>query len=151
MKVTYHMNVAGKKSFKSTCCGVKQGDNLGPILFIFMIHEDRYGSHKWNPSLGKGTNTPTEGTPFSFWKSYYINDDAFLFLNRENIKQASALIVKHFKCFGLTTVHSGDKKNNKPSKTEAMHIPQPYQQSTVEEHKGYHDQQGPLLCLLHQV
>jgi hypothetical protein len=35
--VTYHMNVAGKKkSFESTC-GVKQGDNLGPILFIFMI------------------------------------------------------------------------------------------------------------------
>jgi hypothetical protein len=31
------MNVFGKKqSFESTC-GVKQGDNLGPILFIFMI------------------------------------------------------------------------------------------------------------------
>jgi hypothetical protein len=33
----YHKNVLGKKkSFESTC-GVKQGNNLGPILFIFMI------------------------------------------------------------------------------------------------------------------
>jgi hypothetical protein len=35
--VTYHMNVTGeKKSFKSTCGG-KTRQNLGPILFIFMI------------------------------------------------------------------------------------------------------------------
>jgi hypothetical protein len=35
--VTYHLNVAGKKqSFESTC-RVKQGSNLGPIFFIFMI------------------------------------------------------------------------------------------------------------------
>jgi len=152
-KVTYHMNVGGKKtSFESTC-GVKQGDNLGPILFIFMIQavsttldkkwnfktpdfrwhgikED--GSHKHNPNLKKGTSTSTKGTPFSFWKSYYVDDAAFLFLNREDTEQASKLIMSHFKRFGLT-VHSGNKTTNEPSKTEAMHIPRPYQQSTVDD------------------
>jgi hypothetical protein len=144
MNVTYHMNIAGKKkSFKSTC-GVKQGNNLSLILFIFMIQAvsmmldkkwdletpdfrwhgikvDR--SHKWNPNLGKGTSTATVGISFSFWKSYYVDDATFLFLNRENIEQASKLILSHFKCFGLTTVHSRDKRTNEPSKTEAMHIP----------------------------
>ena len=78
--------------------------------------------HKYNPNLGKGTSTKTEGMPISFWKSYYVDDAAFLFLNRENIERASRLIMKHFKRFGLT-VHSGDKRSNESSKTEAMHIP----------------------------
>jgi hypothetical protein len=42
--------------------------------------------------------------------------------------------MKHFKCFGLS-IHSGDKKKNEPSETEAMHIPQLHQQSTVEDTK----------------
>jgi hypothetical protein len=40
--------------------------------------------------------------------------------------------MSHFKCFGLT-IHSGDKKANEPWKTEAMHIHQPYQQSSIED------------------
>jgi hypothetical protein len=92
------------------------------------------GSHKYNPNLGKGTNTKTEGTPFSFWKAYYVDDAAFLFLNSENIERASKLIMKHFKRFGLT-VHSGDKRTNESSKTEAMHIPKPNEQSTVDDTK----------------
>jgi hypothetical protein len=99
---------------------VKQGGNLGPILFIFMIQavsmmlDKKWdfktpdlcwlgmkadGSHKWNPDLGKGTSTSTstKGPPFSFWKSYYVDDAAFLFLNRENIERVSKLIMKHFK------------------------------------------------------
>jgi hypothetical protein len=59
------------------------------------------GSHKYNPKLAKGTSTTTKGTPFSFWRSYYVNDAAFLFLNREDIEQASKLIMSHFKRFGL--------------------------------------------------
>jgi hypothetical protein len=43
------------------------------------------GSHKWNPNHGEGNNTTTGGTQFSFWKSYYVDNAAFLFLNRENI------------------------------------------------------------------
>jgi hypothetical protein len=136
-------------------CGVKQGNNLGPVIFIFMIQAvptmlykkwdfktpdfqwhgmkvDR--SHKWNPNLGKDTNTATEWTPFSFWKSYCIDNAAFIFLKRENIERASKLIMSHFTCFGLT-VHSEDKRTNEPSKMEAMHIPLPCQQSTVDDTK----------------
>jgi hypothetical protein len=78
--VTYHMNVAGKKQLFESTCGVKQGDNLGPILSIFMIqavsttldkkwdfktpdlcwHRMKAdGSHKYNLNIGKGTNTKT--------------------------------------------------------------------------------------------
>jgi hypothetical protein len=92
------------------------------------------GSHKWDLNLGKGTSTSTKGTPFSFWKSYYVDDAAFLFMNRENVERASRLIMSHFKRFGLT-VHSGNKATEESSKTEAMHIPRPYQQSTDEDTK----------------
>jgi hypothetical protein len=92
------------------------------------------GSHNWNPNLGKGTSTSTKGTSFSFWKSYYMDDAAFMLMNRENIERASRLIMSHFKCLGLT-VHSRDKATKESSKTEAMHIPQPYRQSTDEDTK----------------
>jgi hypothetical protein len=107
-KVTYHMNVDGrKKSFEITC-GVKQGNNLGPILFLFMIQAisttmdkkwdfktpdfrwhgmKKDGNYKYNPNLGKGSST-TKGTHFSLWKLYDVDDAAFLFLNREDIEQA---------------------------------------------------------------
>jgi hypothetical protein len=56
--VTYHMNEAGKKSAFESTCGVKQGDNLGPILFIFMIRAvstmlDKNGTLK--PPIFAGT------------------------------------------------------------------------------------------------
>jgi hypothetical protein len=90
---------------------VKQDDNLGPILFFFMIQavsttldkkwdfetpDFRWhgmkadGRHKWNPNLGKGTSTTIKGPPFSFWKSYYVDNAAQLFLKRENIEWASS-------------------------------------------------------------
>jgi hypothetical protein len=41
------------------------------------------GTPKYNPSLNKGMNYKTKGTPFSFWKSYYVDDAVFIFLNRQ--------------------------------------------------------------------
>lgn len=87
------------------------------------------GTPKYNPSLTKGTNYKTKGTPFSFWKSYYVDDAAFLLLNRQDLEKASSLITTHFRRFGLT-VHCGDRRTKEPSKTEAMHIPAPGQVST---------------------
>jgi hypothetical protein len=77
---------------------------------------------KIQPNLAKGTSHLTKGEKFSFWKSYYIDDAAFLFLNRNDIERASLIIVHQFSGFGLR-VHYGDKRNDEKSKTEAMHIP----------------------------
>jgi hypothetical protein len=62
---------------------------------------------KYNPGLAKGTSHLTQGEKFSFWKSYYVDDAAFLLLNRKDVEKASKLIIEHFSRFGLT-VHCGD-------------------------------------------
>ena len=87
------------------------------------------GSHKYNPSLRQATKTTTKGTPYSITDSYYVDDTAFILLNRRDLEEASKLIVTHFKRFGLT-VHCGDKRNNAESKTEAMFFPAPGQTVT---------------------
>ena len=123
--------------------GVKQGDNLVPILFIYLIQAvattmdkkwtfatpdfRRHGSKKdgqvkYNPSLGKKVSIKTAGEKFSFWKSFYVDDAAFLFLSRKDIEEGAKLIQPHFARFGLT-VHCGDKRTGADSKTEAMFIP----------------------------
>ena len=64
---------------------------------------------KYNPSLRKKVSKLSKGKPFSFWKFYYVDDTAFVFLSRKDIEEASRLIKSHFARFGLT-VHCGDKK-----------------------------------------
>jgi hypothetical protein len=89
------------------------GHSKNPTFRWHGIKKD--GTPKYNPSLDKGTNYKTKGTPFSFWKSYYVDDAAFIFLNRQDLQTASSLITTHFRRFGLT---------------EAMHIPAPGKKST---------------------
>jgi hypothetical protein len=68
-----------------------------------------------------------QGTMFSFFKSYYVGDTAFILLSGEVI--ASKLIVSHFRRFGLT-IHTGSKRKGEDSKTEAIHFP-PGQESSA--------------------
>ena len=79
--------------------GVKQGDNLPSILFIILIQAvsttldkkwnfattdysrhtlQKDGGVKYNPSLRKKVSTVSQSTGFSFWKSYYVDDTAYL-------------------------------------------------------------------------
>ena len=67
---------------------------------------------------------------FSFFKSYYVDDTAFILLSRLEVIAASKLIVSHFRRFGLT-IHTGSKRKNEGSKTEAIHFPRPGQESTA--------------------
>ena len=141
--VTYIMSVGEEEVEIEGSVGVKQGDNLGPILFIYLIQAvattmdkkwtfatpdfRRHGSKKdgqvkYNPSLGKKVSIKTAGEKFSFWKSFYVDDAAFLFLSRKDIEEGAKLIQPHFARFGLT-VHCGDKRTGADSKTEAMFIP----------------------------
>jgi hypothetical protein len=128
--VTINLRVGEKlEQFLSTS-GVKQGDNVAPVLFIFVIPNSL--DKKWEfetPDLrwyedtqaGKprgqlrGTNHSNKGTKFSFFKSYYVDDTAFILLSREELVTASKLIVSHFRRFGLT-IHTGVRSKNEGSK-----------------------------------
>jgi hypothetical protein len=147
--VTIHMKIGSKtESFGSTC-GVKQGDNLGPILFIFVIQavsitlDKKWNFQKpnfrWRPFsiIGRpqgsltGMNYRNKGQSCSQWKSYYVDDAAFLLLNRSDATEASKLIVSHFRRFGLT-VHAGVRNTEESSKTEAMYFPAPLKEPAAD-------------------
>jgi hypothetical protein len=70
-----------------------------------------------------GTKHVNKGTKFSFFKSNYVDDTAFILLSGGELVTASKLIVSHFRrLFGLT-IHTGSRSNNEGSKTEAIHFP----------------------------
>ena len=86
---------------------------------------------KYNPPLKKSVKPKTKGVSFSFWKTYYVDNAPYLFLNQQDIESASRLITKLFKWFGLT-VHAGNKNEKTTSKTEAMYFPKPREKADPE-------------------
>ena len=117
-KVNYILKVGNKKVKIEGEVGVKQGDNLGPILFIYLIQAvsvtlnqkwefeqpdfcryglNKEGKVKYNPPLKKSVKPKTKGVSFSFWKTYYVDNAPYLFLNQQDIESASRLITKLFK------------------------------------------------------
>lgn len=140
---TISFNIEKKeKTFNSTC-GVKQGDNLAPILFVIFIDaviktldtkwDFQTPDFRWLPdtkTTGKkrgslsNINWKNKGTKFSFYQSFYVDDAAFILLNRTEAQAAIRLITSHFKRFGLT-VHTGDRNKEDKSKTEFVFIPAP--------------------------
>ena len=156
--VTYILPVGEEKVEIEASVGVKQGDNLGPILFIYLIQAvsqtlDRemkkinikkadfkaYTLRKTdgliarsNPSLGKATRVTNKGTRFSFTKSFFVDDAALLFLRRTDIEKGGKLAKEHFRRFGLT-IHCGDKTTKAGSKTEAMFFPGARKKATEED------------------
>ena len=119
------MKVGEKEVEINGTVGVKQGDNLGPILFILLIQavastldkkwnfdfadfrkhkltDDGNFNKNHNLSLKRKVLKTTIGTKFSFCTSYYVDDAAFIFLDRKDIEDASPLIISHFTRFGLT-------------------------------------------------
>jgi hypothetical protein len=67
-----------------------------------------------------GQPTASKGNLFHFNKSFYVDDSAFLYENKEDLEVAAKTILDHFKKFGLT-MHVGDQKSK--SKSEAMFFP----------------------------
>ena len=141
-----------KATFGSTC-GVKQGDNLAPILFTMFtncvaeslddlwdfeqpnLHSACVPDDKEGRARGQLTKMPVktkEGERFSFFKSCYVDDAAFILLNREDAIRATKLIVSHFKRFGLTA-QTGSRSLGQGSKTEALYIPPPRKEPHTEE------------------
>ena len=131
--VKYLLRVGKEKVEIGATVGVIQGNNLGPILFIYLIQavattldkemrkanikqtdfrsckrRKKDGMFQHNPSLSKATNVKNEGTKFEFDKSFYVDDATFIFLSREDIERGGKLIQSHFRKFGLTTLENLD-------------------------------------------
>ena len=133
------VNIAiGKETAQvNSTVGVKQGDNLAPVLFLFMMQaamdsiKDKWPSggilkmsNRMDACLkGRKTDELNENSHvnfFEFWCSLYADDAALVFESRAALIEGSKLIAPHLKKFGLE-MHLG--KNGKPSKSVALLIP----------------------------
>ena len=142
-EITVQLKGFGEGFSIPSTVGVKQGDNLAPVLFIFFINavaesiepewEEADIEVPWLSSYfsqeakqekrhGHSALIGAKQDVFSFFLSYYVDDAAFILMNREDAVKAAALIVRHFRKFGLT-IHVGNRIEGSPSKTEALYVP----------------------------
>ena len=127
--------------------GVRQGDNLSPVLFLFMMSAfAEVLEYEWEKSgmrqaefvrvsqddfdnqvgqiLGHGLNKAgyKEGIVFKIMQILYLDDGAFIFDSRSDLIKGVKLIDSLFKKFGME-MHVG--KDEKASKTECIMFPPP--------------------------
>ena len=118
--------------------GVKQGDNMAPVLFIYLMNAfaetlaDKWKFDKlefrWFPETSSvkkkgrltGQSPKTLGTKFDLFYFLYVDDGAMLFDNRNDLIEGTRLIMNHFARFGLE-MHIG--RGEKKSKTECVLFP----------------------------
>ena len=130
-------NIGKLKKTITYSIGVHQGDNLAPIIFnIFFESAISTLTHAWqenkinSPSFHWFLNNlhsrllqqrKVKGQTFQMWKSLYVDDGAFLFENRKELKKGANVIFSHLKRFGLT-MHVGTDGTFWDSKTKAVHF-----------------------------
>ena len=123
--------------------GVKQGDIVALILFLFImiafaetiekywVRNDlkmiKFNGHSNSPqSSGRITSHPAKifshGTLFKIFFMLYVDDGAFAFETRKNMEIGSNLVFQHFNLFVLQ-MYIGSK--SKLSKTECVFFPVP--------------------------
>ena len=152
---------SGKTKYKFiNLVGVKQGDNLAPVLFLFVMqaametldnvwrdHNIITPSFSWQPEAEDEPNVGTlvrqnpksSGSLFDFWRSLYADDGAFVYTSREDMIRGTSLLHAHFKRFGMlmhTGTHATATQSGSKSKTEAMFFPS---DSTIKEHAQLED------------
>eukprot|EP00978_Attheya_sp_CCMP212_P004158 scaffold9027_cov61-Attheya_sp.AAC.6 len=118
--------------------GVKQGDNMAPVLFIYLMNafaetlSEKWNfnklEYKWFPQSKNGNkrgrltgqNPRAEGKMFDLFYFLYVDDGAMLFDSRNDLIAGTNLIMEHFARFGLE-MHVG--RGTKASKTECLYFP----------------------------
>jgi Reverse transcriptase (RNA-dependent DNA polymerase) len=143
-----HANVRVKFSlgdavafFESTV-GVKQGDNMAPLLFLFVMQaametlEPVFRKHGLRPlqfhtapdGVLAGRNVRTDGDEFELWAVLYADDAGLAFDKRDQLELGARLLKAHLLRFGLV-MHCGraraDGSVEVKSKTEATYFPPP--------------------------
>jgi Reverse transcriptase (RNA-dependent DNA polymerase) len=132
-------------SFESKS-GVKQGDPLAPVLFLFAIQAALESMNKqwpvkkpnfeWCPTGGNLSTRITcksKLATFELNRSIFADDAAILFCSRDDIVIGSKHVCDHFAKFGLE-VHLGSRSEDGKkviSKTEFMHVPAKNQNGRV--------------------
>ena len=137
--------------------GVKQGDNLAPVLFLFVMQaaleslERVWAEHiiilpsfNWLPNNEDGTSNGTltgqranqPGVSFEFFRSLYADDGAFMFTSREDMINGTSLLHTHLQRFGML-MHVGSRatetSEGSKSKTEAVFFPSRTTSTSIEE------------------
>ena len=112
--------------------GVKQGDSLAPVLFIFYIQAvlETLDRSSWTTPRFRfkmddrlnGRSWRARGTEFDLRYSVYADDTALVFESRADLERAASVLRSHFSRWGLS-IHVGS--STKRSKTEAMLVPGP--------------------------
>jgi hypothetical protein len=141
--LTVTINVEGQKIVIPQTCGVRQGDNLSPVLFLFVMSAVAECLNKEiddseikkvecrrvnieNLSEGVLISQPAHklrsGESFQLLEILYIDDGAFIFNSRTDLSNGLNMLRTHFANFGLE-VHIG--RGEIASKTECMYIPEP--------------------------
>ena len=134
--VLVKFEVEGLEHEVNCTIGVKQGDILGPVLFI--IYMAGVMSDWRNITdcpaivfLSKPDNVITgrrptaKGIPFELNDSEYADDTAVLFDSRQSAVEYCPLLINHFRQYGME-IHTGDvREPEKKSKTEILFVAAP--------------------------
>jgi hypothetical protein len=128
--VTMQHSCGAESSTFSYSVGVKQGDSLAPVLFLYFMQAAlmTLDTSSWaapsfktkNDAVLHGRSVRTRGEDFKLPFSFYADDSAFIFLNRRDFETGSVVIKKHFERWGLE-MHCG--LPGVASKTKAMYFP----------------------------
>jgi exonuclease III len=138
--VTVKLQMGKAKRTIPYTIGVQQGDNMAPILFVFLMQAFAESlEEKWKTEWGMdspqyrymvsqrvqrgrllGQDSKAVGVSFDLLYLLYVDDGAFLFETLEEMTRGANYIHDHFRTFGLK-MHIG--RDGGKSKTECVYFP----------------------------
>ena len=118
---------ADRKEKDNYNTGVQQGDNMAPILFLFVMQaatdlitlidqplEFRYFPNRTNTKVQPRRlitqPTKSQGKTFNLDNLLYIGNRSFLFTTNDHLEKDAQQLFDHFAKFGLQ-MHVGMEKN----------------------------------------